>query len=80
MEAEQKEALIAKIESLPTEKQQEVVAHVDRLLRRQNEKESASGINLEELRGALSHLADEYTADELQEKANEWRIEKAMDY
>lgn len=31
-------------------------------------------------RGALSHLADEYTAEELQEKSNEWRMKKALDY
>lgn len=31
-------------------------------------------------RGALSHLADEYTAEELQEKADEWRMKKALDY
>lgn len=31
-------------------------------------------------RGALSHLADEYTAEELQEKANEWRMKKALGY
>jgi hypothetical protein len=32
------------------------------------------------LRGALSHLKDEYTAEELQEKAKQWRIKKALDY
>lgn len=32
------------------------------------------------LRGALSHLKDEYTAEELQERANQWRIKKALDY
>ena len=32
------------------------------------------------LRGALSHLKDEHTAEELQEKAKQWRIKKALDY
>ena len=32
------------------------------------------------LRGALRHLKDEYTAEELQEKAKQWRIQKALDY
>jgi hypothetical protein len=32
------------------------------------------------LRGDLSHLRDEYTAEELQEKAKQWRIKKALDY
>ena len=32
------------------------------------------------LRGALSHLKDEYTAEELQERAKQWRIKKALDY
>jgi hypothetical protein len=32
------------------------------------------------LRGALRHLKDEYTAEELQEKAKQWRIKKALDY
>jgi hypothetical protein len=32
------------------------------------------------LRGALSHLKGEYTAEELQEKSKQWRIKKALDY
>lgn len=78
MNAEQKQTLIAKIESLPSEEQLEVIAHVDRLLRKKEAKQSTKGINLEELRGALNHLADEYTPEELQEKVNEWRIKNAI--
>lgn len=80
MEAEQKQTLIAKIESLSTQEQQEVVDHVECLLKKKETKQSKSGINLEELRGTLSHLKDEYTIEELKERAKEWRMQKAVDY
>lgn len=108
MEAEQKRALLAKIDSLSPEEQRQVVGYVDALLQTQEVRgdggeekssgpqhdvknvrrgsgegaasESGNGIDLRELRGALSHLKDEYTVEELQEKANEWRMKKAMDY
>lgn len=98
MTTSEKQALIAKIETLPPEGQRRVEGYVDALLEAQDaegvadlkgsdapsakaEREDASDDTRSSRfrwRGALSHLADAYTAEELQQQANEWRIKKAL--
>lgn len=72
MEAEEKQALIDKIEALPAEKQEQVVAFVEELtspsgsgdeISEPFQSEKSSGFSW---RGALSDYADEYTSVELQ--------------
>lgn len=63
--------LIAKIEALPPNLQQEVADFVSFLLERKAPKKK--GTLKMDWRGALSDFRDQYTAVELQHKATEWR-------
>lgn len=96
MSADSRPSLIEKIEALPPAARERVKGYVDALLeaqrsetdqeggqRRDDEEkggEEESEVPRFQWRGALSHLSDEYTAEELQEKAIEWRIQKGLDY
>jgi uncharacterized protein YfaT (DUF1175 family) len=79
MTTSEKQALIAKIETLPSEEQEKVRAFVRQLIDKAGDEEVKPRYLSQDWAGALRHLKDEYTSLELEDDVMEQWLKSARD-